>query len=293
MANKPKHKTAIPFIWRQQINTPDFECFYYKDIKIGNIKPHSHTHYECYFFLEGSVVYCVEDKEYRLKSGDIMLMPPNTTHHPKFIDENKPYRRFVLWIHKDLMDSLSRSFREITFGYDLIKENKQYHYSPDYIAYNELFGSLLDLWQECNENRPFKTLTCINHIITILLKINRIIYEQNNKIISTPKKDLSSLIFDFINANITEDLTLEQIAEQFFVSKYYVSHIFKENLGISLHQYIIKKRLNACRYAITSGEPITQVAEKFGFSDYTAFFRAFKKEYGISPKDYRDQNLLK
>ena len=108
----------------------------------------------------------------------------------------------------------------------------------------------------------------------------------------TPKKELYTLVFEYINRNITSDLTLESIANHFFVSKYHVAHIFKDNLGISLHQYVIKKRLNSCRRAIASGEPITSVAEKFGFADYTSFFRAFKKEYGISPKDYQKNMFL-
>ncbi len=293
MANKTKHKSAISFIRRQQLNSGDFECFYYKDLKLDNIISHCHSHYECYFFLEGNVVYSVENQLYDLKARDFLMIPPNTVHHPKTIDEKVPYRRFVLWLHKDFLDKMSQIFPEVSFGFDFSKENREYHFNLDYFAFNDLFVSLLDLWQENNENLPFKNVTCINHILTILLKINRIIYEKSNKITSPLQKDLSELVFEYINANITEDLTLEQIAEHFFVSKYYVSHIFKDASGISLHQYVIKKRLNACRSAIAAGEPITLVAEKFGFSDYTAFYRAFKKEYGVSPKDYRSQVLLK
>ncbi|MCD8158173.1 MAG: AraC family transcriptional regulator, partial [Clostridiales bacterium] len=118
-------------------------------------------------------------------------------------------------------------------------------------------------------------------------------YEEKNSVANTPQKELYDVILEYINNNLTEPLTLDKIAEHFFVSKYYVSHIFKDNLGISLHQYVIKKRLNACQSAIATGEPITSVAENFGFPDYTGFYRAFKKEYGISPKEYREQVLLK
>ena len=63
-------------------------------------------------------------------------------------------------------------------------------------------------------------------------------------------------------------------------------------MGISLHQYILKKRLHASRQAILSGEPISHIFPQYGFKDYTSFFRAFKKEYGISPKEYREQHRL-
>ena len=76
------------------------------------------------------------------------------------------------------------------------------------------------------------------------------------------------------------------------MSKYHIAHIFKDNIGISLHQYILKKRLHASRQAILSGEPISRIFPQYGFKDYTSFFRAFKKEYGISPKEYREQHRL-
>lgn len=97
-------------------------------------------------------------------------------------------------------------------------------------------------------------------------------------------------ICDYINQHLDEDLSLDKLAAFFFVSKYHISHIFKDNMGISLHQYILKKRLHACKNAILSGQPVNQVCTQCGFSDYTSFYRAFKKEYGASPKEYKKRS---
>ena len=75
------------------------------------------------------------------------------------------------------------------------------------------------------------------------------------------------------------------------MSKYHIAHIFKENTGISIHQYIMKKRLAACRDAILSNISITKAYLMFGFKDYSSFYRAFKKEFGISPKEYKDSKM--
>ena len=92
----------------------------------------------------------------------------------------------------------------------------------------------------------------------------------------------------FIEEHIEEDLSLERLSLEFFVSKYHIAHVFKENLGLSIHQYITKKRLLLCRESIISGMGITESYQTFGFGDYSSFYRAFKKEYGISPKDFKN-----
>ena len=293
MGKKKAHNSAIPFIRRQYMSRPDYECFYYKDITLDMVAPHYHGNYELYFFLEGNVRYRVGEKDYDMKPGAFLLIPPNLIHNPIKIDESCPYRRFVLWLDRGFLDRLAVIIEDIDFGFNYAEKNKEYFYHPEYVQFNDLFSSLLEMWQEYNEDHIFKETTIINNIIAAVLKINRIVYNSGNIEKEKPKKELSTLVFDYINSHIAEDLTLENIANHFYVSKYHISHIFKNNLGISLHQYIIKKRLQNCRSAIASGESISSAAEKNGFDDYTVFYRAFKKEYGISPKDFRKANVLK
>lgn len=95
----------------------------------------------------------------------------------------------------------------------------------------------------------------------------------------------------YIDNHLEQDISLEHLAKKFYVSKYYIAHLFKGNTGISIHQYIMKKRLAACQNAILSNISISKAYLMFGFKDYSNFYRAFKKEFGISPKEYKDMKM--
>ena len=91
--------------------------------------------------------------------------------------------------------------------------------------------------------------------------------------------------------HLEQDISLEDLAKTFYVSKFHIAHLFKENTGIAIHQYIMKKRLAACQDAILGNISISRAYLMFGFKDYSSFYRAFKKEFGISPKEYKDLKI--
>ena len=122
------------------------------------------------------------------------------------------------------------------------------------------------------------------------MTLNRMVYEEENPA-KVKEQDLYQNLIYYIEEHLEEELSLEKLAGAFFVSRYYVAHVFKEQAGISVHQYILKKRMQASREAILGGENISQVYERFGFRDYSSFYRAFRREYGMSPKEYREERL--
>ena len=90
----------------------------------------------------------------------------------------------------------------------------------------------------------------------------------------------------YISEHYNEKLTLQDLADQFYVSKYHLSHEFSARVGTSVYRYIILKRLLAAREQIADGAPPSEVYQNCGFQDYANFYRAFKTEYGISPKEF-------
>lgn len=282
-----KHYTTT-FNTRQNMQTQDLEIFYYEDTTLRPVSSHRHEHYEIYFFLSGSVHCLIDDKDYPLLSGDVCLIPPGIYHRPVFKDEKQPYRRIVLWISTEYMNRLKALYPQLDECFHCAKEQKQYLFRNDSGTAQSLFTRLFDLLEEYHCTGPFHSQLLSCHTSAFLLQMNRIVSEYTMPSAYRRPKALFSQICDYIHSHLEEDLSLDVLAEQFYVSKYYIAHSFKENMGISTHQYILKQRLHASKSSILSGTPLSEVCSNFGFTNYTTFFRAFKKEFGISPRDFKD-----
>ena len=288
---KKSYKTK--FHHRQYMLSKDFEIYYYDDKHLTEVKEHTHNYYEFYFFLEGDVSIAIEDKVHPISVGDIVLIPPNIRHYPIIHSQNVPYRRFVFWISRDYCNILVNQSPDYVFLMQHACIRKEYLFHNDLMAFNVIQSKVFRLIEEMNRNRfgrNAQITLCVNDLI---LHLNRIVHEQMNTKTPLEESSLYQNLLAYIDTHLEEDLTLEHLALVFFVSKYYISHVFKNNMGIPIHQYILKKRLYACKDAISSQMSITQAYQIFGFGDYSSFYRAFKKEFGVSPKEFYDTHVIK
>ncbi len=286
-----KNKLRSSFNSRQYMLSSDFEVFYYSDKNFKTLHPHAHDYYECYLFIEGDVTMEIfsgnSSDTYKMTPGDLMIMPPGVKHHAIMHESEKNYRRFVFWISRDCCNSLLSESMDYMYLMQKAEAFHKYIYHLAPSQFHLVESKFLRLLEEISQDRYGADTFQHICLCDLILTINRIIYDEEHSHSGSDELSLFQSIISYVEENLEDQLSLDDIAGKFYVSKYYVAHLFKDTLGISLHQYIIKKRLSECRDAITSGEPITSAYERFGFRDYSSFFKSFKKEYGMSPKEYQ------
>ena len=271
---------------RQQMKTPDFELQYKRDANLKDVALHHHDFYEIYFLLSGDVTYLIESKIVHVMPGDLLLIPPGELHQVIIRPEMSVYERYVLWVDPQFIQRLSSASTDLKTGLESsVTGGSQLRLDPED---RSRVRSLLDLLARENGSDGFGTDLMGRSLLTqLLVTINRLASRGGIRMYEDTRTNRAvTQVMDYVNLHYAEPLSLDMLAEKFFVSKYHLSHEFNRQVGTSVYHYIQKKRLLIARQLLAQGKKPSQVYSACGFSDYTGFFRAFKAEYGVSPREF-------
>lgn len=268
----------------QLMSCNTFEVHHKKDKDFKTVEMHSHDFSEVYCFLQGSASYIIEDCKYSLRPGDILIIPPNKLHQLDIKDSAETYERFVLWLNARYVKKISTQRTDLNTCFLQASAHDAFlirngatservkHLLESITLSKDAFGSDIE-----NEEK----------IKTLLITLGQYFLQNSDNAAVTGKSNSTvTKAIDYINEHISEDLSLDTLSAALFVNKFYFAHVFKEMTNTSPHRYILKKRLVLSKQLIERGDAAIDVYEKCGFSDYTHFFRAFKNEYGITPKQF-------
>ncbi len=254
----------------------------------------SHDYFEIYVYESGNIAYMVEDLHVDMYPGYVIIIPPGRMHRTFPVTSGKPnrYKRYLINISSEYIASLGGSEHDL-----LLQFRTAYHLHGNVARFDEsafeelklLLSSIINAQGDENGEKGFRFRTLISYFFfRLMTQLSESKFPRMEHMRSVQKKYKSMPgIIRYINENLTEPLSLEDIAEEFHISPSYMAHCFKEYTGISMYRYIRNKRIILSRKLIASGMSVVRAQQQCGIIDYPNFYRAFFDFTGMSPLQYR------
>lgn len=257
------------------------------DVK-DRVQLHSHTFYELLFCRGGSLQYLLGTQRYRLQRGDIVYIPPGTSHRPLLLDKLvEPYTRYVLWASPAFAEMLHGAFPQ-----EELLPAEAFLLRTAATPWQEELGGLFRTGVQENYTRaPGWEAAVLGNTIRLLVQMARARTGSNIPDPQAEQQDLLDQMLVFIEGHLAEKITLADTARRFLVSESTVNQLFRRRMKVSFYRFVTQRRLIAAKVRLQEGDSAEQAAARTGFGDYSTFYRAFRREYGISPAEYRRLQL--
>jgi len=265
----------------------DFHFFHIKNNESFDIPFHYHDFHKLILILDGNVKYYIEGLEYDLMPFDFVLVNRFLIHRPEISEGNisKGYDRIILYLSDDFLKKYG-----LLDSFDKAKELKSYVVRFPANISAEIFNMFetVEADEKKQDSEYAGRLTTRIDLMKALISFNKACISEdfgfkpearyNRKIIE---------IIEYIGNNLSKDLSIDLLADHFYMSKYHMMRTFKNETGYSIHQYISEKRILLARSYIMGGMPATNACIECGFRDYSSFSRAFKNQLGIMPSEIK------
>lgn len=255
----------------------DFRLFHLRGDAGVKTEYHYHEFYKVLLLLSGSGGYWVEGRHYALQPGDLVLVGSHTVHRPDF-DEGSPYERIIIYIKPEFLHQSSLSGCSLTEMFSGVLR-------PEKTVSHRLQAMAAALERELAGEEFGREIMGNGLLLQLLVEISRQMRRGDALRPGQvqPKNDRVARIMAYIESHLVEELSVESIAEQFYLSKFHMMRLFRASTGSSVNSYIIQRRLIMARTLIDSGMSATESCFRAGFGSYSAFTRAYGKYFGTTP----------
>lgn len=236
-----------------------------------SFKSHSHNMVEVYYFLRGNARFVVEGNIFPLERGNIIVMASGQTHH-LLLEPSAVYERMALLIDTAAVPPEFENISEQLYeGANLFTLDKR-----EQIWFEESFALITKSPDDMQKNLVPSLASMVFSLLST--KLTRTIQPKIHD--DTIKKTIN-----YINKNLSNELSLEIISNALYISRVSLNRKFREIMGCTVWEYVIRRRIYSVRQRLFLGSNITDAYQKSGFNDYSSFFRAYKKVVGISPSE--------
>ena len=241
--------------------------------------PHTHNHAELFYIVGGKGQFLIEDQLYPVNTNHLVIINPNVTHTEVSLNA-QPLEYIVLGI-----DGVELSITENSNGQFCIL---------DHFESMDITSCLRNILREMELKQPGYEDICQAFMEILIIRLMR------STGLSVPTEPQNSVgnhqcaaVRRYIDHHFKESLTLDQLAEEAHMNKFYLSHAFKQEYGISPINYMISRRLEESKYLLAETDlSMSQIAQLLGFSSLSYFSQAFRKTQGFSPMEYRQENKV-
>lgn len=263
----------------------NFKIFHLSDTAKREFTYHYHDFNKILILLSGDVTYHIEGRSYELQPNDIVFVNAGEVHKP-IITSNAPYERIVIYVSPDYLDSFQKEKADLNTCFQQAHKEQSHVLRLKSFTSSRLNSCIQKLEASLTDKDFANELYHEVLFLEFMIELNRATLCDAISYISNTSANKTILsVIEYLNTHLTEDICIDSLAEQFFLSRYYLMHSFKEETGYTIGNYLATKRLILAKEMIAAGKPITEVCYSCGYKNYSTFSRAYKKNFGEAPRD--------
>lgn len=238
---------------------------------------HWHDAVEIIYIIKGTIEFNFNSEIFTASDRELVFINSNTVHSFRHISPTVDY--YFLVIENKFLEN-NNLYSKTTFFERKLNDEES-------IAFFE------KIIKEKQKNDGFSNISIISIIISLFIQLNRKhLTKPNLSKVTNKQLYLVKNILTYINENYKEKLKIEDIANQFYFSKSYLSHTFKKITGLSIIDYVNLVKCQTAKTLILNGSEILEAAKECGFTDFSYFTRVFKKTLGVLPSNARTEYFL-
>lgn len=255
---------------------------------------HMHSEYEIYYLVEGERYYFIESETFLIRPGTLIFVDKEKIHKTSMA--GRPYfNRILIELKEDWLETFFQEFRVIT--------KQQFFQYYREVVLDEEGKSLVEellrsiAWEAGKRKVGYEQMIRAR-LTEMMLYVIRFKQMEHGAVaereVSSGKHNKVNEVAEYIREHYTENLTLEDLSGRFYVSKCYLSRIFKEITSFTVNEYITVQRIKKGRELLEQSDfNITRISELAGFDSITYFEKVFKKHMGQTPRQYRQVRSVK
>ena len=242
---------------------------------------HCHDRFELLYVVQGEGRYAVEGVEYPLRDNTAILLYPFKYHYIR-PDEHTPYERYVIHFSASFLEPSLRALPILNRGDG--GEHGIYFAADSMESSFAVSLEALNLYPHAQEitgteeGKDALVRAVLSQALIRLCAANPDLPAQGQR-----ADTRSARMIDYLNRNLTDHLTLDDMAKHFYMNKFYLCRVFREATGTTVFSYLQTKRVAMAEQLLQAGVPASEAAERVGFSDYSTFWRAYRKRKGHPP----------